>query len=184
MNKIRLIFKGVSEIVGNEKIGLLVLVDENNERQISIPCDEDMLYQFSLRLRRNTDSGRRLPEVLWQILLSNDENDNYELLITDIIDGQYRVMLHNRLTLNQLSIRDGDAILLSHISKIPIYIEERLMQLQSTPFKEDARGAIIPLNALSQEMLDSALAKAISEENYEMASHLRDEIRRRNNQQT
>ena len=36
-SKLRLIFKNVSEIVGNEEIGLLVLTDEAEKRQITIP---------------------------------------------------------------------------------------------------------------------------------------------------
>ena len=37
----------------------------------------------------------------------------------------------------------------------------------------------IPVNALTDEMLSSALAKAVEDENYELATHLRDEINRR-----
>lgn len=44
MNKIRLTVKSVTEIVGNKDVGLVVLVDENEQRQIAIPCDYQMLY--------------------------------------------------------------------------------------------------------------------------------------------
>jgi hypothetical protein len=50
---------------------------------------------------------------------------------------------------------------------------------QSVDFYEKAKGLSIPVNTISDEMLQSALDKAIKDENYEMASHLRDEINRR-----
>jgi protein-arginine kinase activator protein McsA len=37
----------------------------------------------------------------------------------------------------------------------------------------------MPINGISEEMLEEALKKAIENENYEMASHLRDELNRR-----
>jgi protein-arginine kinase activator protein McsA len=41
----------------------------------------------------------------------------------------------------------------------------------------------LPINVISDEMLKSALDKAIKDEDYEMASHLRDEMKRRLNLQ-
>jgi protein-arginine kinase activator protein McsA len=37
----------------------------------------------------------------------------------------------------------------------------------------------LPVNTLSLEMLDQALKKAVEDENYELASQLRDERKRR-----
>ena len=68
---------------------------------------------------------------------------------------------------------------MSYISKIPIYIDELLMEKQSVKYEKESNGVSIPLNAMSMELLNSALSKAIAEEKYELASHLRDEIRRR-----
>ena len=42
MLKERLIFKGVSEIVGTEDLCLLLLTDEAKKRQITIVCDKAM----------------------------------------------------------------------------------------------------------------------------------------------
>ncbi|MFR5270340.1 MAG: hypothetical protein ACLTGI_06585 [Hoylesella buccalis] len=36
MNKVRLIFKSVTEIVGSDDVGLLILVDEQQQRQLTI----------------------------------------------------------------------------------------------------------------------------------------------------
>ena len=177
--KKQLIFKGVSEVVGVEDLGLLALVDIEGERQITITCDGEMLRQFSWRIHHLPVVGRLLPEVLWQALSSHVGENAFEILITDIIDGQYRAILRNIATGDTVSVRASDAILLAYISKLPIYIEEQLFAMQSVPYRENSRGMAMPLNALSREMLDNALDSAIKSENYEMASYIRDELKRR-----
>ena len=59
-------------------------------------------------------------------------------------------------------------------------MEERLYMRQSVPFEEDPHKLTVPVNAISTDMLKKALDKAIDEENYELASHLRDELLSRN----
>ena len=59
-------------------------------------------------------------------------------------------------------------------------MEERLYMRQSVPFEEDPHKLTVPVNAISTDMLKKALDKAIDEENYELASHLRDELLNRN----
>lgn len=179
MNKIRLTVKSVTEIVGNKDVGLVVLVDENEQRQIAIPCDYQMLYQLQLRIQNIPITPLLLPEVLWHVVRSETTAD-FEILIHDVIDGQYRCLLMNNSTFEPYTIRVSDALLLSLISKTPIYMDENLMKKQSVAFKKDSKGMSIPLNTLTDDMLKKALNKAIEEENYEMASHLRDEMKRRN----
>ena len=76
-------------------------------------------------------------------------------------------------------MRAADAVLFSLAADAPIYIEPELMQRQSVRFAEGTRGISIPVNSLSTDMLEQALQKAIAEENYELASQLRDEKRKR-----
>lgn len=178
MDKIRLIFKSISEIVGSEEVGLLVLTDETETRQISITCDKAMLYQFELRMQCAPVVGRLLPEVLWQII-STQSGLDFELMINGLIDGQYRALIYNKETLEPVSLRASDAVLLAYISKIPLYIEAGLMQKQSVEYYRGAKGMALPMNSISNKMLKSALDKAIKDEDYELASHLRDEMRRR-----
>jgi len=54
-----------------------------------------------------------------------------------------------------------------------------LMNQQSIAFDEHARGVAIPINTMDTKRLNVALKQAISSENYELASQLRDEIKRR-----
>lgn len=179
MTKERLFFKGVSEIVGTDDLGLLILTDESKERQITIVCDKAMAVQIELRVKKLPITRIMLPEVMSKLLSSYADSD-FELLIDDIIDGQYRTLLYNRTTLTPMWIRASDAVLLSLVGDIPLYIESGLMRRQSVAYRENSRGVSLPVNTISDEMLQAALDKAIADENYELASHLRDEKKRRN----
>ena len=178
MERVRLIFKGISEIIGSDEIGLIILTDEEELRQLVVPCDKTMMDQFRLRLNRVPVVGSLLPEVLWHVV-SMQTDLQFEILVNDIIDGQYRTLLLNTQTHEPVSLRVSDAVLLSHMGHVPIYIDRVLMEKQSVPYDREARGVAIPVNTISTEMLQDALSKAVEEEKYEMASYLRDELRRR-----
>ena len=49
VRKIRLKFKSVSEIVGSTNLALMVLTDVQEQKQISIVCEQAMALQLSLR---------------------------------------------------------------------------------------------------------------------------------------
>ena len=103
-SKIRLIFNNVAEIVGNERLGLLALTDEAQTMELLIPCDREMKEQLGLRLNQLPITKMLLPEVLWQLVRSHTDVD-FEIIIDDIIDGQYRVLLYNTLTLEPIKPR-------------------------------------------------------------------------------
>ena len=174
-SKIKLVFNNVAEIVGNEQLGLLALTDEAQTMELLIPCDKEMKEQLGLRLNHLPITKMLLPEVLWQLVRSFS-SDDFEIIIDGIIAGQYRVLLHNILTLQPIR-------LVSIIGNIPIYIEASLMARQGTPFSKNATGASLPINILDDKMIENALAKAIKDENYELASRINEEIKRRKDKQ-
>lgn len=175
-----MIFKGVSEIVGTEDVGLLILTDECSERQISIVCDRAMAVQIELRMKRVPITEIMLPEILCKFFKIN-EGEDLELLIDALVDGQYRTFLCNNSTGEKLMIRASDAVLLSLVGNIPLFIEGTLMKRQSVFYRENSKGVSLPVNTISDEMLQAAFDKAIADENYELASRLRDEKRMRSN---
>lgn len=180
MSKVRLVFNGISEIVGSDDIGVIVLVDESYSRQLSIICDKPMTIMLELRKRQVPVTQVMLPEVLGRILNIQTEV-NLEVLINEIVDGQYKAVLYNADTLDTEMIRVSDAVLLSVSCHVPLYISTELFKRQSVPFSDKDKGVALPLNSISFDMLKAALEKAIGEENYELASHLRDEMRKREN---
>jgi bifunctional DNase/RNase len=92
------------------------------------------------------------------------------------------LFLRNVDTRDEIYMRASDAVLLSYISDVPIYIDAKLMSQQSVPYRKEAKGLSLPVNSLTDEMIVSALDKAIHNEDYELASSLRDEIQRRKKQ--
>lgn len=178
MERTRLIFQGVSELAGTDEMGLITLTDEEERRQLAVACDKAMMREFALRLNHVPIVGRLLPEVLWHVVAIQAKME-FEVLITDVIENQYRALLLNTKTREPVAIRLGDAVLLAYIARLPIYVDSQLMEKQSTPYEKEARNVVIPMNTLSNKMLLDAFDKAVEEEKYELASRLRDEIRRR-----
>ncbi len=179
MSKIQLHFKSITQIVGSDRLGLIILVDDEKQRQISIVCDKDIQSQFVMRMNDAPIASRLCLEVLLSIIGVETVNC-MEIYIAGIVHGQYITVITNNRTFTEIPIRASDAILIAYIAHLPIYIDEDLMVAQSVPFKMGSCGLSVPINAINDEMLKSAMAKAVDEENYELASRLRDEIKRRN----
>jgi bifunctional DNase/RNase len=175
MKRTLLRFENLQQIAGSDELSVILLTDEPRKRALSVVCDTDMTRQLLIRLRGNAKVYHTmLPEALLQLLPSS-----YEMMIVGVYDGQYQVMLMDTEDGNSVRVRTSDAVLLSIISHIPLYIEERLMAQQSVPYDEHATGVAIPINSMDIPRLRAALKNAVEEENYELASQLRDEINRR-----
>ena len=180
MNTVEVIFKNISEIAGVDDIGLLILTDMAGEQQIAVPCDKKQLDGFRLRLSQKPVAKSMLPEVLWQAtrwFLGRP----MEVVITGINEGQYEALLIAPDLGMQLPILAPEGIMLTLVSKgnVPVKVEEHLFRRQSTHYSKDSAALSLPINTITDKMLDAALQKAVQNENYEMAGHLRDEIKRR-----
>ena len=178
MALVRLYFKSVSEILQAEDVGLLILVNEEKTRQLSVICDAAMKYQFGLRMSKADITPQLLPEVLWQVVKRNLDL-RFQLIINDIIDGKYRSLLYMPDILQAIPIRISDGVLLAYLADFPIYIDEQLLMRQGVPYDDSQTRVSVPVNIISNEMLQEALERAVSEEDYQTASQHRDELRRR-----
>ena len=178
MALVRLYFKSVSEIFQAEDVGLLILVNEDKTRQLSVICDAAMKYQFGLRVSKTNITPKLAPEVLWQVIKRNLDL-RFQLVINDVIDGEYRSLLYMPDILQAIPIRISDGVLLAYLADFPIYIDEQLLMRQGVPYDESETRVSVPVNIISNEMLKEALDRAVSEEDYKKASQIRDELRRR-----
>ena len=175
MRRVLLKFESLQQIAGTEEVAVILLTDEERRNVLSVVCDAEMTRQLLMRLKgKRTVTRTMLPEALLHLMQST-----YEMLIVGIYDGQYQVMLMDTKNGTSVRVRMSDAVLLSLISTIPLYIEEQLWQKQSAPYDENAPGVAIPINTMDMPRLKAALQNAVDEENYELASHLRDEINSR-----
>ena len=88
MSLVRLVFKQVAEIASAKEVGLIILIDEDGRRQLSIIVDKDMVFQLGLRQSKVEIREKLLPEVLWQVI-SRNLDMRYQIVINDLVDGQY-----------------------------------------------------------------------------------------------
>lgn len=58
MKKVQIFFRGITEIVGSSEMGLLILANEPDTKQIAIICDKYMEYEFSLRIGKPSSLTR------------------------------------------------------------------------------------------------------------------------------
>ncbi len=179
MSRIRLFLQQASEVVGDNKDGLLVLTDSYQERQLVVPCQGRLLEEFKFRLDKH-ENHSGIIDILLDVI-DNQTSLSLSLLINNVEDGAYSAILNNEDIQKQISIGGVEAVLLNVISKdkIPLYIDEELFLRQSSKFDMKAEGVALPVNALPVSMLEKTLGKAVAAENYELASQLRDELNRR-----
>lgn len=159
-------------------MSLLMLTDEKRQRLLAVVCDRLTGREIAMRISGAPLLSRHLPEVLTQ--MSGISNDIYEISIYDVYDGEYKTALHHKYEDTNTPIRVSDGVLLALVAHLDIMMEENFFLHQSVAYDPESHGMALPINVLSSKMLKGALQKAIDEENYEMASQLRDELKRRN----
>ena len=174
MQKVRLIFKGISEIVEKQDVSLLILTDEEEARQLTIICDRRTEYEFERRIGGTENTSTQLPEAMCAVF-PELRRGMYEIIITSVHAGKYQTMICNKVDLSASPIDAASGILLALVAGMDIYIDRKLLERQSVPHNPMGGGMPIPVNVLSDEMLQQALDKAVADENYELASVLRDE---------
>lgn len=177
-DKVELKVHSVSEIVGNSEVGIVVLMDKEEVMQIAIVCDKAMKETLHMHISKQKVCNTMLADVLANILL-NQVGYKCELIINDIVDGVYKAMIVNTETYQPVSLRASDAILMHIITKTPIYATMQLMKRQAVPVTAGSISMALPYNALSDKMLQDAMKSAVEQEKYEMASAIRDELKKR-----
>jgi len=178
VNNIQLIIRDILSI-GGTNLYLVVLTDVDATRQISVVCDKTAQQLLNLRFPDpKAVTATMLPEVLCN-LMPVLKSDLFYLFISDIKDGHYECYLKDNSETVHIKILITDALLLSLVSGMKIFIEPRLLQLQSVKYVPGKHTMQLPVNALSTDMLKKALSDAVSQEDYEQASRIRDEISKR-----
>lgn len=78
----------------------------------------------------------------------------------------------------KIDSRTSDAIALALRYKCPMYTTEDIMETEHLHDLGEGKFSV-PITSVSVELLEDALQKAIDKEDYETASQIRDEIRKR-----
>ncbi|MBR4922233.1 MAG: bifunctional nuclease family protein, partial [Bacteroidaceae bacterium] len=103
-----------------------------------------------------------------------------KILIYKAKDGVFYSYLYFDKDGEEIKIdsRTSDAVALALRYKCPMYTTEEIMESEHLHDLGEGKFSV-PITSVSMQMLEEALQKAIDNEEYEQASHLRDEIRRR-----
>ena len=178
MRFVQLFYKDISQIESSGGFSVARLVDVTEKYALTVICDKPMSDQIVMRSQHVTGCEQMLPEVLYS-MLADHATPPMECRVYDVVGGQYRVALICRRPMMVRHIRMSDAVLLHIIAQIPIFIEEKLMARQCSPYGSTTAGIAIPINTLDTEHLNRELQRAIEDEDYRLASHLHEELQRR-----
>ena len=78
----------------------------------------------------------------------------------------------------KIDARTSDAVALALRYKCPMYTTQDIMDIEHLHDMGEGKFSV-PITSVSMQMLEEALQSAIDKEEYELASQLRDEIRKR-----
>ena len=168
---------------GERKFSLVTLINDDEDKQLTFVCDSYVCDQIFMRDDLvDTQKSRLLPEILLSLLKSTRlmGTKNLRIVIYGVSEGEYDTALEDLNASLSFSIRLGDAVWLSKISNIPIYIDSYVLKMQATPFsKDDIYTRSMPINILPDEQLRQSLQTAINEEDYRLAQVLSNELKKR-----
>lgn len=152
------------EVGGSRKLPLLL-----SEREAQVVIDQ-MMQRTKGRLTL-VDAMRKMTStygiIIDEVLIYATDNGTYKAKLSMYQCGQ----------LEQITISAVDAVIMALTYRCPIFIDPQL--LDSIPSKKAGNLVALPMSMLTIELLQEALQRAVENENYELASQLRDEIRRR-----
>lgn len=133
--------------------------------------------------RTNYKTPRPLTYEMVGNLLKGGNLKIKKALIYDVSDGIYSSWLFVDCpdgTEYQVDSRTTDAICLSYYMDFPIMVSEDLLDREMLRnISDDGSTYTLSVNSVSLEMLQKAMDDAVKVEDYERASEIRDEIKRR-----
>lgn len=180
MANIQLRFQTAAEVNGKEQDGLLLLSDQEQQRQLVITCSRKILQEITESKNNDINNNDDIVKILWEMIHWQTTLE-LSIHINTLEDGVYKALLINEENQFSLPIKADTAILLSFVShnEIPIYMDAALFRRQSSVYQPNAKGLQLPLNIISEPMLHDLLDNAVKTERYEIASELRDELKKR-----
>ncbi|MGC8824086.1 MAG: bifunctional nuclease family protein [Bacteroidales bacterium] len=197
MGKIKLNVLGISYSQTQSGAYALVLTEENGDRRIPIIVGGFEAQAIAIQLEGLTPP-RPLTHDLFYNFAVAFKIDLLEVNIYKLEEGIFYSKLtcyDGKNTIN-IDSRTSDAIALALRFKCPIYTNEDILEragivlevekeshsarVHSVRHPEPEESEFEELRSMSLEELKESLEEAIRTENYERASHIRDEINRRN----
>jgi bifunctional DNase/RNase len=191
MNKIKLEIAGLSYSQTQSGAYALVLAESGGKRQLPIIIGGFEAQAIAIELEKMTPT-RPLTHDLFKSFSVAFSIDVVEVVIYNLIEGIFyaKIICQRGSELTEIDARTSDAIAIGVRFNCPIYTFEHILsnagilmddtEEDTDLFKEEEH--ILPTNSLQNftiSELEIQLKEAIDNEDYELASHIRDEINKR-----
>lgn len=174
----KLIYKGIFSIPEADDVCLITLTDEGEKRALYIVLEKEMANEIKMHEKMMEDADCQLVDVFSKVL--KDEGAvHYRIVFEGILNQGLKAKLVNTITDASYDIRPEMAVLLSLKSDFEMCTSLDVLQKFSTPYNKNVMSVALPIMSLPDSLLHKALEKAVEEENYEGASFIRDEMKRR-----
>ena len=178
MEKIKLVYQGAFAIPDAEEAYVVTLTDTQEVRALSIVTDKPMANEIKFHQLDKDVKHPHLVDVLAKMICEQGPQ-NYHVVFEANGKIGPKAKLVNVITSTEYSLPQDEAVLLSVAAGLEIFTNMDVLQNFTTPFSKDVMSVALPIVGLPDSLLKKALEKAVEEENYEGASFIRDEMKRR-----
>ena len=189
--KVKLNILGVSYSQTKAGAYALILTEENGNRKIPIVIGGVEAQSITIKLE-NLEPPRPLTHDLFYNLADAFAVKMSEVNIYNIKEGVFysEVVFSNNNKTVRIDARTSDAVALATRFNCPIYTYEEILektgiileQMNSQKHKKTDTKEKNKFSSIDTDTLKNLLRDAISRENYEKASEIRDEINKRDNE--
>lgn len=168
----------------------LVLAEEEGKRRLMVVVGTPEAQSIAFELQQSTPP-RPLTHDLFRTLIGKFRITLIEALIYKYDDGVFYSLLtfEQNGFISQIESRTSDAVAIALRTNSPIFTTEEILQDLAVVFNEDDELSAIPHKSSAPEASDYSeetvtelkqkLQEAVDDENYELASVLRDKIQRK-----
>lgn len=191
MDKIKLEIAGLSYSQTQSGAYALVLTEAGGKRSLPIIIGGFEAQAIAIELEKMVPT-RPLTHDLFKTFAQSFNVKVNEVVIYNLHEGIFyaKLICDQEGKVSEIDARTSDAIALAVRFKCPIFTFENILASAGTVYDEDSeqQEAEKPetaetnennLTSMSMEELNQLLGEAISEEDYEKASKIRDEINKR-----
>ncbi len=161
-------------------LGFVVFLKHLDEEKtlpifIGVPEAQAIAVQFN-----KLKTPRPLTHDLLKNILTLLDCKISKVVVNDLIDNTFyaKIFLESKSEKFQVDSRPSDAIALALRFEIPIYVEEKVMEVGAVKVKNDEEEIEKETPKTQLEILQDQLQTAVAEERYEEAARIRDEIKR------
>lgn len=192
MEKVKLEIVGLSYSQTQSGAYALVLAETGGKRSLPIIIGGFEAQAIAIELEKMTPT-RPLTHDLFKSFAQSFQIDVIEVVIYNLVEGVFyaKLICSKDGKFSEIDARTSDAIALGVRFKCPIYTYENILASagilldenaelqQDAPSTEASASAEKPVATYNVQELEQQLQEAIENEDYELASRLRDEINKR-----